>query len=328
MPELDFSDIPKHILSANEIRQYSECARKRYYASRDHLAVRPTKTGDALLLGKKIHEMFEHYYLRGQKAIEKLAEIPDSSTGEFIDLDAELPEDFVREALELVEPFQLSDEDTEALGSNLAVFNCIHKNYVEGRLVEDLCKYEPLASEMEFKLNHWPIDEVQYHGQIDLIVRERGTRKIWFMEHKSSRDFRPEIYNRFDIQLHIYTVVGHNYCNAEDCEWGGIILNEVKKAKTERGYAEHRMYYTYNYEEMASFTSWLTAKTKAAVSPTNVHEPCNTYMTCKMCEYANICLKYGYEVPQTHEELTSMLDPETNEPLYKYDPREEDEENE
>lgn len=319
---LDTTEVPKHILSANEIRQYSECARKRYYSSRDHLAIRATKPNGNLTLGKKVHEMLEYYYMHGQEMIEGLI------AGEGCELGVGLPRDLVKYALSLVDPFQLSDEDKEALGTDLSTFNCIHENYKAERLIDDLCKYEPLICEMEFKLNNWPIDGVQYHGQIDMVVRERTTNKIWFFENKTCKDFRPEIYNRFDIQLHLYTVTGHNYCNTESTEWGGIILNEIKKAKTARGYAEHRMYYTYDGAEMRSFVQWLTAKTQAAVSPSNVHEPCNTYMTCKMCEYADICLKYGYALPSTHEEVvndSTLVDTESGEPLFKYDPREEKE---
>ena len=59
----------------------------------------------------------------------------------------------------------------------------------------------------------------------------------------------------------------------------------------------------------------------------SVHEPCNNYMTCKMCDYAPICLKYGYEVPATHEEIVdAFVDEETGEVMFKYDPRESDEE--
>lgn len=322
--ELNFNEVPEHIFSANEIRQYSECARKRYYSSRDCLAVRAVKPNGNLVLGKKVHEMLEYYYMHGQEAIEKLIN-QEEVRG------SELPRELVEQALTLVEPFQLTDDDVEALGADLSTFGCIHENYKAERLIDDLCKYEPLICEMEFKLSNWPLDSVQYHGQIDMVVRERATSKIWFFEHKTCRDFRPEIYNRFDIQLHLYTVTGHNYCSAKGAEWGGIILNEIKKAKTARSYAEHRMFYDYSNTEMASFVNWLTAKTKAAISPSNFHEPCNTYMTCKMCEYANICLAYGYEVPQSHEEILSnesFVDEETKEPLYKYDPRGQEEENE
>ena len=219
--ELNFDMVAKHTFSANEIRQYSECARKRYYSSRDCLAVRAVKPNGNLVLGKKVHEMLEYYYMHGQETIEGLVN-QEEVRG------SELPRELVEEAIALMDPFQLSDEDKEALGNDLPVFKCIHENYTVGRLIDDLCKYEPLRCEMEFKLNNWPLDGVQYHGQIDMVVRERATNKIWFFEHKTCKDFRPEIYNRFDIQLHLYTVTGHNYCNAESMEWGCIILNEIK----------------------------------------------------------------------------------------------------
>lgn len=314
MLKLDLADVPKHIFSANEIKQYSECARKRYYASRDCLAIRAVTPNGNLVLGKKVHEMLEYYYTEGTRALAQ--EYP---------FDEVIPKHIVKGVLDTLEPFQLTEEDKEALGPDLSTFNCIHENY-KPRLIEDLAQYECLGCEMEFKLNNWPIDGVQYHGQIDMAVRKRGTNELWFFEHKTCKDFRPEIYNRFDVQLHTYTVVGHNCCSTADYVWGGMILNEIKKAKTVRGYAEHRMYYTYDDEEMLGFQHWITAKTQAAVSPENKHEPCNTYMTCKMCEYADICLKYGYGTPKTHEEILSdaSLTNEDGEPLYKYEPREQE----
>ena len=319
--KLDLKNVPKYTFSANEIRQYSDCARKRYYSSRDCLAVRAVKANGNLVLGKKVHEMLEYYYLEGQKALEQMKGYNSNVT---------LPREMVKVALESLEEFQLSEEEATALGSDLSTFHCIHENYKAERLVDDLAKYEPLYCEMEFKLSNWPLEGVQYHGQIDMIVRERATNKLWFFEHKTCRDFRPEIYNRFDVQLHLYTVTGHNMSQHEGMEWGGSILNEIKKAKTARGYAEHRMYYTYSEEEMYSFVKWLAKKTQAAISPENEHEPCNTYMTCKMCEYASVCLAYGYEVPKTYEEVVnnSALVDEEGEKLFKYDPRGQEEENE
>ena len=317
--QIDFSEACTHTFSANEIRQYSECARKRYYSSRDHLAIRSTKPSGALILGKRVHEMLEHYYMNGQTRLNELM-------NEGKPLTRELAED----ALGDIEPFQLTEEQKAELGYDISTFNCIHEN-CRVRIVDDLVKYEIIACEWEFRLTNWPVDDVMYHGQIDMIVRERATNKIWFFEHKTSKDFRPEIYNRFDIQLHIYTKYGKIFANMHDCLWGGMILNEFKKAKTSRGYAEHRMYYTYSDEEMEEFTAWLYKKTAAAISAQNRHEPCNTYMTCKTCEYAPICLKLGYAAPKTREEILedeSYVDSETGEQLYRYDPRDKEEDHE
>lgn len=289
--ELNFREACTHTLSANEIRQYTECARKRYYSSRDHLALRTTKDKPTLHLGKAVHAMFQYYYTHAEKL----------------------------GGLELVPRFQLKEEMDE---DSCKVFNCIHENYME-RLAEDVEKYSVIGCEVEFQLRNWPIDDVMYHGQIDMIVLDRETNKIWFFEHKTCKDFRPEIYNRFDIQLHIYTEYGMRYCAENGYEWGGIILNEVKKAKTERGYANHRMYYTYDDYEMCDFNYWLARKTAAAVDPGNPHEPCNNYMTCKNCEYSSICMSFGYQVPTDYHEITEN---EEFAGAFEYNPREEVEE--
>lgn len=307
--DLNFTEV-KHIFSANEIRQYSECARKRYYSSRDCLALKPVATNGNLILGKRVHEMLDYYYTEGNKR-----------TQEDISFD-------LLKALEAGEfaPFSRVESFEEELGANLGVFNCLEKLYLT-RLSEDLKKYEILGTEVEFTLNDWPIKGVQYHGQIDMIARDREKNCIVFFEHKTSKDFRPEIYNRFDIQLHIYSAYGVLYSQMQELPWGGMVLNELKKAKTERGYADHRMYYLYSDKEMSDFEQWIAKKTAAAISSDNHHEPCNNYMTCKMCDYAPICLAYGYVVPEDREAIIEQIT-EENAPLYAYNPRESETEEE
>ena len=292
--ELNFNEI-KHTLSANELRQYSECARKRYYSSRDYLAIRSTKPNASLELGTAIHRMLEYYYTQGYQKIVQ---------GNDVESALNSLEDFIPENIENIDA---------------VTFNCIKKCYRE-YFEQDLERYEIIGTEQEFNLSDWPIIGVQYHGQIDMVVIDKESGKLMFFEHKTCKDFRPEIYNRFDIQLHIYSEYGRQLAYMMDLEWGGVILNEIKKAKTERGFAVHRMYYLYDDEESLSFFKWITKKTIGVVSPNNEHEPCNNYMTCKMCDYAPICLQYGYTVPQSSKEIEEMKD-EEGQVLYKYDPR-------
>jgi predicted Zn-ribbon and HTH transcriptional regulator len=173
-----------------------------------------------------------------------------------------------------------------------------------------------------------------HHGFIDMVVMDRDTGFVYFFEHKTCKDFRPAIYDRFDIQLHIYAQYGVlEYGDS----FGGMILNQVKKAKTERGYDSSRGTFTTDEEELNDFFKWIKVKTEGIVSPNNMHEPCNNYMNCKMCEYADICLKYGYKLPKSKEEIIDNpdfvieeIDPETNEsvkvPQFKYEPRDSKEE--
>ena len=280
------------IFSASEIKNYTECARKRYYSSRSLLALKPSKPNMNMFLGKRVHEMLDYYYTKGQTRKE-------------------------------CEPFKLdamTSDQFEKAGC-LKTFECIHEMY-QARLEEDLSKYTVLDCEHEFELIDWPIKDVKYHGQIDMIVQEKETGKIFFFEHKTARDFRPEIYSRFDVQLHIYAFYGQKYCDENNLEWGGMILNEIKKAKTERGYAEHRMYYLYSPSEMMQFFCWIKEKTKGAVN--SFHEPCNSYMTCKMCPFQDVCLDCGYDL-LTREAILSNQKyvNEDGEPAYLYNPREE-----
>ena len=299
---LVFKEPPKNIFSANEIRQYGECPRKRYYASRDCLAIRSSTPSSNLSLGKTVHAMLEHYYTKlNDLIIANEISVITEDLFNYVD-------DFI------LEPDLLSIDDTK-------IFECI-KTYYKPQIIEDLKKFQVVGCEHNFTLHDWPFEGVMYHGEIDMIVLDVETNTLYFVEHKTCKDFRPEIYNRFDIQLHVYDNYGRKYCKSMGYEWGGIILNEIKKAKTDRGFANHRMTYLYSEKEVNDFYNWICRKTLGAVSHDNMHEPCNNYMTCKMCEYSDICLKYGYEVPQTTQEITEVFKDDEGNLKFIYDPRE------
>lgn len=312
---LDFSKPCKFTFSANEIRTASECPRKRYYSSRDCLAIRENRPAKALLLGSAVHACLQYYYTELDKKI-KEAGLNEPSLEDCQDLLDTIPEF-------KLENYEQLDKDTQK------VFDLIHSMYRE-QVAVDLVDYEVLACELAFHMNNWPIEDVMYHGYIDMVVRNRISRKIYFFEHKTCTNFRPDIYDRFDVQLHIYAAYGKVFADENACIFGGMILNQIKKAKTERGYETKRNVFEYSEAEYASFFNWLTRKTAAIVSPNNDHAPCNNYMTCKMCEYAPICMKYGYEVPTSTEEILEGFTEVTGEdengnaitqPMYRYDPR-------
>ena len=307
--ELNFNSVKRnctHTFSANEIRTFCDCSRKRYYTSRDLLAVRATKVTPALSIGTAVHKWLQRMYIGASDLLQE-------RNSEFSVEQCAAAVDEIRATIDLDDFLNDLDDD------NKKIFMCITQNYLE-TIIEDLTRYTVLGCEVDFQLNDWPVVDAMYHGQIDMIVLDREEQKIKFFEHKTCKDFRPEIYNRFDIQLHIYDTYGREYSQCMDLEWGGMILNEIKKAKTERGYAHHRMYYQYSFKEFDDFFKWLAAKTYAAMD--SKHEPCNNYMTCKMCDYAPICLKYGYEIPTTHEEIVNSFANEEGEAMFKYDPRE------
>lgn len=308
---LDFKAPCKFTLSANEIRVFSECARKRYYSSRDCLAIRSNTPRKALILGTAFHAALQYYY---ENIDAKLAELYGGT-------DYKFTYDDVLDVYEQIAPYSFYDENGE-LTVNEADFKTLTNMiscYIP-QLINDLVEYEVIGCEVNFNIENWPIHDVMYHGLIDMIVRKRLDDKIYFFEHKTCANFRPEIYSRFDIQLHIYSIEGRRKYGDQ---FGGIILNQVKKAKTEKGYDQQRDLYNWDDKELGDFSIWLTKKTMALVSPDNMHAPCNNYMSCKMCEYIDICMRYGYEVPKTHEEITDtkvFTDDEGN-ALYAYDPR-------
>ena len=323
---LEFKAPCKYTLSANEIRVFSECPRKRYYSSRDCLAIRSNTPRKALILGSAFHSALEYYY----KTIDSILAKKFGETGYKFNYDD------VLEVYDSIEKFPLTKQEIDENGEIKTVPIVMEADYKTlvnmlncyiPQLLTDLVDYEVIACESNFNIDNWPIDDVMYHGLIDMIVRKRDDDKYYYFEHKTCTNFRPEIYSRFDIQLHLYGYYGALEYGEN---FGGIVLNQVKKAKTDRGYANDRKTFSYSLAELEDFRRWLTQKTLALTSPDNIHAPCNNYMSCKMCEYADICLKYGYEVPKTSVQITedaSFVDG-TEKPLYSYCPRESAEETE
>lgn len=319
---LEFKEPCKYTLSANEMRTFCECPRKRYYSSRDCLALRANTPRTALLLGTAFHALLQFYYTGLQEhfseAIDKLLDLGNNDT---YFTKGDLFEEFdhfieIYESQELADILsQLEESDRVTV---LNMFNC----YKE-QLFEDLLVYTIEGCEVTFNLENWPIDDVMYHGFIDMVVRSKENGKIYFFEHKTCAGFRPDIYSRFDIQLHIYAFYGYQTYGDE---FGGIILNQVKKAKTPRGYDHKREVFEYTRSEMLDFESWLSAKTKALVSPDNLHAPCNNYMSCKMCEYQDICMSYGYEVPKNYKDIIADFKDEEGNDKFAYAPRDSKEE--
>lgn len=304
---LEFKEPCKFTMSANEIRVFSECPRKRYYSSRDCLAIRANTPRNALMLGSAFHETLAYYYTELDKKIK------EAQANGLI-----LNDELVSELFEEIPSYSIENNEELVLNeSDLKTYNCIIENY-KHTIIDDCLIFEVLACEQTFYMENWPCDDVMYHGFIDMVVRRRDDGKIYFFEHKTCAGFRPEIYSRFDIQLHIYDVYGYQMYGDD---FGGMILNQVKKAKTEKGYDELRLVYNYGQDEREDFTQWLKAKTEEAISPSNHHAPCNNYMSCKMCEYQDICLKFGYKVPKDVNEILNDFKDEEGNDMYAYDPR-------
>ena len=69
--DLNFDQPAPYTLSANEIRQFTECPRKRYYASRDCLAIRVNKPSKNLELGKAVHMYLGYMYVELNKLVQE-----------------------------------------------------------------------------------------------------------------------------------------------------------------------------------------------------------------------------------------------------------------
>lgn len=306
--DLDFKDVTyDYILSANEIRQYTDCARKRYYSSRSCLSLASKKVSNSLVLGDLFHKFLAYQYVELNKLV----------NATYPNIDSNINSVEIETLYDMV-PLWCPEELDKLSEDDQKVLNCLITNY-KAQIIEDIIEYDIIEPELTFVLENWPVDKVLYHGFIDLVVKRRSDNKVYFFEHKTCKTFRPEIYNRFDIQLHIYSAYG-KLTYGDD--FGGMILNEVKKAKTATGFDVNRNIYEYTDKESQDFFNWIKGKTLGLMS-NNSHEPCNNYMICKMCSFSDVCLRYGYEVPQSAEEILEVFKDEEGNDMYYLDLRKE-----
>ena len=140
-------------------------------------------------------------------------------------------------------------------------------------------------------------------GSIDMVVIDKETNMVCGFEHKTAKNFRPEVYNLVDEQPRVYSWAlrkilkdYHDQGKYLDVkEVGPIYLNQVKKLSTK--FAYERAACQYNEEDLNNFMQAFVNTVKRIA----IHEndpldmlPQPGYMKCSMCDFADLCMHYGY----------------------------------
>lgn len=285
-------------IDVSEVKTYRECKRKHQFSSRNRFHLRPTVPNDNLVFGTQFHEVLAMMYLGTDldKILEWInREVTDSVHWKVMDC---MAKGYYNG------PYQ---EDKERY-----VVVDIEKsfNYPIGFIGEENFGMDPAYFSVEYIQEEdgtWKAidaDGVVYEaivvcGSIDMVCIDTQTGQLVGFEHKTAKNFRPEVYDLVDEQPRIYSWALERILDdyhkqgkyPEINKTGPIFLNQVKKLQTK--FAYQRSVCQYKDEDLTNFMhAFVNTASQIARGYTGLPEP--GFMKCQMCDYADLCMHYGY----------------------------------
>lgn len=235
--------------SISEIKSFNSCERKWKFSGRNALFLRPTTDKAAFRVGRAFHTAMELMYLERDINIDVIANNND-----------------------------LTEADTEMLRFQV-------EQYYENVYLEDKDNMIIIDSELKYNI---PLNkDVILFGYIDLVYLDKKDNTINILEHKFSRSFRSDFYNKVDEQLKAYELaVRYHY---PDYRFGGVHVNEVRKLKTK--FDHKRRKYQMSDNQLINFLKNLTDTTERMYTSDDEVKATPDFMKCDMCEYKDLCLK-------------------------------------
>lgn len=279
-------------VDVSEIKFYRECKRKHQFSSRNRFHLRSTIPNPNLVFGTQFHEVLAMMYLG--VGIDKILE--------WIDV-----------------------EVTDSL--QWKIMNTMAQGYYNGPFQKDKDRYVVLDVEKSFNYPIGAIDDNMYPvrafvkddndvwwgvdedgemheaicicGSIDMICIDVETGKLVGFEHKTAKNFRPEVYDLLDEQPRVYSwalkrILDDYHAQnkyLEVKETGPIYLNQVKKLQTKFDY--HRSKCEYLEDDLHNFMHAFV-RSVLQITDSTACNPEPGYMKCQMCDYADLCMHYGY----------------------------------
>ena len=256
-------------IDVSEIKCFRECTRKHEFSSRNRYHLQPKTPNDNLVFGTQFHECLHMMYLG--TPIEKIHEF-------------------------------IQKEVTNA--DYYKIMHTMVDGYYENVYPQDKERYQIVDIEKSFSIPALSNEEgevtVEFCGSIDMIAIDRETNHLVGFEHKSGKNFRPDIYNLVDEQPRMYTIAlsyilkefHDNGKFLDVTEIGPIYLNQVRKLKTQFSWVRTECSYT--QKDLERFLK--SAKDDAQRIYLHNYEalPQPGFMKCQMCDYASLCEGIGY----------------------------------
>lgn len=300
-------------VDVSEVKTYRECHRKHEFSSRNRFHLRPIVSNDNLVFGTQFHEVLAMMYMG--TSLDKILE-------------------------------WINEEVTDSV--YFKIMTCMANGYYNGPYQEDKDRFQVIDIEKSFNYpvgckdlyvtrnylltysqdenGNWvAVDEngevheaISICGSIDMIVIDKKTNTMCGFEHKTAKNFRPEVYNLVDEQPRVYSwalrkILKDYHAQGKYLdvkEVGPIYLNQVKKLSTK--FAYERAACQYSEGDLNNFMQAFVNTVKRIA----IHEndpldmlPQPGYMKCSMCDFADLCMHYGYENIQL-DALTKEFDGE------------------
>ena len=263
-------------VDVSEVKTWKDCKRKHLFSSRNRYHLVPNKPNDNLIFGTQFHEVLHMIYMG--VSIDKILEWID------------------REVTDSV---------------YWKVMNNMAQGYYNGPYQKDKDRYVVIDIEKKFDypavspgdgLCYLDIDDepIRLCGSIDMVCIDVLTGKLCGFEHKTAKNFRPDVYNIIDEQPRVYTWAlkkilddyhQHNKY-LEITEVDCIYLNQVKKLQTKFEFQRTECRYS-NYDLNRFMDDFCRTIYDIAICDDDT-APCPGFMKCQMCDYADLCMHYGY----------------------------------
>lgn len=295
-------------IDTSEVKTYRECHRKHLYSSRNRFHLRPVAPNANLVFGTQFHEVLAMIYLKTPK--EKIME--------WINHEVDDP-DAYRMMLAMFEgyyngPYQADKDRFEVIDIEKSFCIPVGAKYATGGVVpnENIKEFIPTPEAPEgstfSKKDGWVAilttgevaEAICICGSIDMICLDKETGEVVGFEHKTAKNFRPEVYDVLDEQPRVYTwalkhiVKEKSYVEKGYTKVGPIYLNQVKKLKSKFDYQRVTCKYTENDLQMFMTAFLQTCDDVATHTCCQDSLPQPGYMKCQMCDYADLCMHYGY----------------------------------
>lgn len=294
-------------VDVSEIKTYRECHRKHEYSSRNRFHLTPIKPNDNLIFGTQFHEVLAMMYMGAtlDQLLEWInREVTDTVHWKVMDTmtkgyyNGPYQKDKERYTVIDIEKsfnYPVGFKDLDVLGANK---NLEYLRNEDGEYLRD-GDGNWIAVDGDGEI-HEPI---YVCGSIDMIVIDRQTNKLCGFEHKTAKNFRPEVYNFVDEQPRVYSwalkkILEDYHAQGKlmtITETGPIYLNQVKKLSTKFDY--ERVACEYTDDDLNNFMKLFVRDMNRIAFYAGDPEdslPTPGYMKCQMCDYADLCMHYGY----------------------------------
>ena len=291
-------------VDASEIKTYRECKRKHLYSSRNRFHLISKVPNDNLVFGTQFHEILAMMYLGTSldKILEWITrEIKDPvyyktaqamTTGYYNEVYSKDKDRFVVVDIEKKFCFPIGCRDVDGNVYGLDSENITYGREEDGSWTAvDMSDGQVLTA-------------ICACGSIDMICLDAKTGEMCGFEHKTAKNFRPEVYDLVDEQPRLYSWalrqileeyhLAGKYTEVTDV--GPIYLNQVRKLQ--RNFDTFRSACKYKDEDLKLFLkSVLRTMTSISCEDASVATPEPGFMKCQMCDYADLCMHYGYATP-------------------------------